>query len=106
MARLVGTPECEILTSTGKKLRYLNSTMGFYKDRPELALNIPGFNGCKNGGTAVAKFCMASSVVDPDTGSWIVGAILGSSSKLERTRDTQRLHKWVKSLLATEAKEH
>ena len=47
----------------------------------------------------MAKFCMASSVIDPGSGSWVVAATLASGSKLHRTHDTQKLHRWAKSLL-------
>lgn len=52
----------------------------------------------------VAKFCMASSVVIPETGAWIVGATLASESKLHRTLDTQKLHAWARSVMVPEAR--
>lgn len=103
IAAVVGAREYKGMTGRGKPLSWINGTHGLYKGHPELALNIEGLNGCKNGGTAIAKYCMASSVVQPDTGRWVIGVTLASGSKLKRTQDTQKLHKWARKVLSAAA---
>jgi len=100
IAAVVGAREFKATSTGGKTFPYINGTHGLYKGHPELELNIDGLDGCKNGGTKIAKFCMASSVRHSETGAWVIGVTLASETKLKRTQDTQRLHSWARKALS------